>query len=427
MIPADTTDRSGQPELDALAGMATVERPELYFGEGLDGWYAITGTQRREAGESVFDGSTGIPLDSTWSRMRLALASGDFEPLVSSELLPGSQLLYRRAIRERLGQLAPFLSIDANPYPVVVGDRIVWVVDGYTTSSSYPYAENLRSAGLPAASGISGRTVNYVHASVKATIDAYDGTVHLYRTDMGSDDPILDVWDGLFPGLFEPIDQMPQGLRAHLLYPQDFFTAQTAMLGRYHVTDPELLFNGTESWAISADAGSTVARNGGDGSGSPGPSPAVSLFLPGTGTFGGDWVATRPFGPGSAENPASVRDELSAIAIANHDDAEQMAVLEFITVPGRLVSSPLVAQSAIDTDGDLAAAFTLLNANGSVVEFGSMTPLILDDSLTWVRSIVVTDAASITTPRFYGVAAVSGGSVGQADTVSAALADAATR
>jgi uncharacterized membrane protein (UPF0182 family) len=425
LIPADTTDESGQPDLNVLAQMGEAARPEMYFGEGLDGWYVVTGTKRTELGGSAFEGGSGIPLDSTWARMRLALATGEFEPLVSSELLPESQVLYRRAVRERLGQLAPFLALDANAYPVLVDDRIVWVVDGYTTSASYPYAQHLRSAGLPAASGLSGRTINYVHASVKATVDAYDGTVHLYRTGLGgADDPILDVWDALMPGLFEPIDDMPRTVREHLLYPQDFLTAQTAMLGRYHVTDPELLFSGAESWAISAAAGTTVVQASNEATTSAGPSPAVSLFMPEGGPLGGHWVAIRPFGPGSAENPTSVRDELSAIAIADHDNPERLQLLEFVRVPGRLVSSPLVAQTAIDTDGDLAAEFTLLNANGSVVEFGPMTPLVLGDSLTWVRSIVVTDAASITTPRFFGVAAVSGGSVGQADSVSAALSDA---
>lgn len=426
MIPADRTDESGQPDLDSLADRAASARSELYFGEGLDGWYAITGTARTEQGGSSFEGSDGIPLDSMWSRLRLALAAREVEPLLSSELLSQSELLYRRSIRERLGTLAPFLSLDANPYPVVVDDRVTWIIDGYTTSATYPYSQYLRSSGLSDTSGLSGRALNYVHASVKATVDAYDGTVHLYRTAVGgANDPILDLWDRMYPGLLEPIEEMPEALKTHLLYPQDMLTAQTAMLGRYHVTDPELLFSGAESWSISAAAGTQVVQRSDDGSGSAsGPSIAVSLFMPGAGSLGGHWVAVRPFGPGSADNPASIRDELSAIAVADHDNPERLRLVEFANVPGRLVSSPLVAQSAIDTDAELAGQFTLLNANGSLVQFGPMTPLVIDDSLSWIRPIVVTGASSTTTPRVYGVAAVSGGSVGAAESVSAALREA---
>ena len=153
--------------------------PQLYFGENLEDWYAIVGTRRAEQGGTAFDGDTGIALDSTWRRAILALGSGDFEPFFSAELTSESQLLYRRDVTERLAAIAPFLTFDADPYPVVTASGVTWVVDGYTTSSTYPYCGVRRRCTED--------DVNYAHAAVKATVDAYDGTTHLYRTEIGGD------------------------------------------------------------------------------------------------------------------------------------------------------------------------------------------------------------------------------------------------
>ena len=427
-VPADSTSPDGRPDVDAFTSQLEGVRAELYFGENIVGWYVIVGTDRKELGGSVYDGGGEIALSNIWRRLALSLAVGQVEPLVSSELGPDSKLLYRRDVIERLSSLAPFLSFDANPYPVVADGRITWVVDGYTTSSSYPYSQYARNVSLPAGSGIGSRSINYVHASVKATIDAYDGSVHLYRTEVGgAADPVLDAWSEIFPGLIEPISGMPAGLRAHLLYPQDMLTIQTAMLGRYHVSDAETLFNGSDSWAISASAGNQVAGpSTGTQTKTVVPAPAVSLFMPSSEPLGNHWVAITPYGPGSASNPTSTRDELSALAIADHDNPENLILVRIEVDSGRLVSSPSVAQAAIDTDDDLAATFTLLNANGSAVQFGPLTPIPLEGALVWARSIVVTGTADTTAPRLYEVVAVSNGLVGQADTTFAALTQAVT-
>ncbi len=428
-VPADSTSPDGRPDVDAFTDQLAQTRPELYFGENLAGWYVIVGTDRAEVGGSSFSGDTAIPIGGFWRRLALTLAVGQIEPLVSAELGQDSALLYRRDIYERLGYLAPFLTFDTNPYPVVADDRITWVVDGYTSANTYPYSQFARSAGLPASSDLSSRSINYMHASVKATVDAYDGTVHLYRTEVGGgDDLILDAWSSVFPGLIEPIADMPAELQAHLLYPQDMLTVQTSVLGRYHVSDAETLFNGSDSWAISAAAGEGVARSGANsGSNEAIPAPAVSLFMPSTDPMGGHWVAIRPYGPGSALNPTSTRDDLSALAVADHDDPEKLVLVRIEVDSGRLVSSPTVAQAAIDTDGELASLFTLLNANGSTVQFGPMTPIPLDEALIWARSIVVSGTAQTTAPRLYGVAAVSNGLVGEAGDTATAVDAAVTQ
>ncbi len=415
-VPADVAAADGRPDVDALAETLDPERSELYFGEGMDKWYAIVGSKRTEQGGARFDADTGIRLSGMWERLVVAIGLGDIEPLTSAELTSSSQLLLRRAPLERLRMLAPFLTWDVDAYPVVSGDRVVWIVDGYTMAATYPYAQSARGTKLIASPGLTGGRFNYLHGSVKATIDAYDGTVHLYRTKVGgADDPILDSWNRIFPGLIEPISNMPADLRAHLLYPTDLFTVQTTLLGRYHVADPELLFNGSDRWSVSVAPGDGVAKE------SPGVSPAVSIFLPSSGEMQGHWVAIRTYVPGASSNPNANRDILAAFAIADHDDPERLLLVRIEPRPGRQVSSPLVAQSAIDTDPDLARSFTLLNANGSSVQFGPMTPLPLDGSMVWVRSIVVSGTAGTTAPRLFGVTAVSNGIVGEAASTSQAV------
>lgn len=415
-VPADSAAADGRPDVDALAVTLAPERSELYFGERLYGWYAIVGTKRTEQGGAEFDATTGIRLGGVWDRLVAAIGLGDIEPLTSSELTSSSQLLMRRDLRERLRMLAPFVAWDAEAYPVVSGDRVIWIMDGYTRAATYPYSQFARDAGLSDPSSLAQGSFNYLHGSVKATIDAYDGTVHLYRTEVGgADDPILEAWEQIFPGLIEPIANMPTDLTKHLLYPPDLLKVQTTLLGRYHVTDAELLFNGSDRWSVSQAPGDGVAQD------SPGLSPAVSLLLPTAGDMQGHWVAIRPYGPGASTNPSANRDVLAAIAIADHDDPERMVLVRIEPRPGRQVSSPLVAQSAIDTDPDLARSFTLLNANGSAVQFGPMSPLPLDGAMVWVRPIIVTGTAGTTAPRLFGVTAVSNGIVGEAAATTQAV------
>ncbi len=401
-VPADRTDADGRPDIATYADGFGASDVPLYFGEGLDNWYAIVGTARSQLGGAEFDGE-GVALSSFGQRLVLALAVGEYQPVVSSELTPDSELLYHRSVRERVGSLAPFLRLDGDPYPVVDDGRVVWVIDGYTTSSTYPYSQFVNGDNVPATSDLAGRSFNYLRASVKATVDATTGETHLYRTDDGND-PILQTWSDIFPGLLEPADAIPSTLRAHLKYPADQWTIQTGLLGRYHVNDPEDLFNGTDRWAVSAAAANTV------GDSSMGPAPSVDEFTELAESFDG-FGSVRPFGPGSATNPTSTRNELSALAVADH---ELDGSIHLVVPPSDLVPpllSPQVAQSAIDADPEVAQAITLLNANGSKVQFGPMSPVVVQDALVWVRPIIVTGTGTSAAPRLYGVAAVLNGQV----------------
>jgi uncharacterized protein len=396
VVPADRVDADGRPDISAYPDAFGAASTPLYFGESLDRWYVIVDTQRQQLDDSRFDGE-GIPMSTFGQRLVLSLALGEWQPLFTNELTPESQLVYRRSIKERVGNLAPFLELDSDPYPVVVDGSAIWVVDGYTTSSTYPYSQFTSGSG-----GLGGTSFNAVRDSVKATVDAETGETHLYRTD-GGDDPIIDAWDRIFPGLLEPAEAIPEALLAHLRYPTDLWSVQSTLLGRYHVRTAEELFNGTGRWAISAAPASTV------GEASSGPSPAVDQFSPLASSpdlFG----TVRPYGPGSATNPTSTREELAALGLADHelDGAIHLAVPDDGQEP---LPSPQVAQSAIDADPELARAITLLNANGSKVRYGPMTPVLVENGVVWIRPIIVIGTGSAAAPRLYGVAATTEGIV----------------
>lgn len=418
VAPADVPASDGRPDLVAASDIRPVT-DELYHGEGLDGWYAIVGTKRDERDAARFDADTGVALDSTWRRLVVALSVGDHEPLFSAELTDESQLLIRRGVSERLSAIAPFLAFDANPYPAVVDDRVVWIVDGYTTSSTYPYAQFASRSGLVAGSDLASRPFNYLHASVRATIDAYSGEVSLYRTEtVGEDDPVLDLWSDLLPGLIRPIDDMPDAVRSHLRYPADLFAVQADMLGRYHVDDAEALFDGTERWSVSP------APPSGSGGTNNAASGEVLLFSPDGRADAGDWIGIRTFSPGSSSNPSSTRDSLAAYLVADHDDGERLQLVQVQSATDRQITSPRVAQSTIDADPDLAREFALLTSNGSTVTFGPMTLVPLGDSIVWIRPVIVAGTSSSSTPHLYTVLAVSNGAVGEGATAGEALADA---
>jgi hypothetical protein len=181
-------------------------------------------------------------------RAAFALRFGSLDPLISSQIDSDTKLLMERDVRSRATKLAPFLDFDADPYPVVLGDRTIWILDGYTTSDMYPYAQALSGEGSLTGS------FNYVRNSVKVTVDAYEGTVTFYVID--EKDPVIKAWRAAFPDLFTDGSEMPDEVRAHLRYPEDLVKSQGAMFGRYHVTEPKRFYDGSAKWLVSPDPGS---------------------------------------------------------------------------------------------------------------------------------------------------------------------------
>ncbi|MEK7299258.1 MAG: UPF0182 family protein, partial [Candidatus Margulisiibacteriota bacterium] len=250
MSPVNEVTPEGLPkfyikDLPPVSAIDTViTRPEIYFGEKA-GDYAIVNTREEEfdypkGNNNVYtqyNGRGGILIDRYYKRLLFALKLRDINLLISPQITRNSRLLMNRTVTELLQALAPFLTFDSDPYLVITDQgRLVWMIDAYTTSSTYPYSE-------PDTDGI-----NYIRNSVKATIDAYNGTVRFYVTD--PKDPIIATYKRIFPRLFRPADDMPASIKSHMRYPRDLFTRQVSMYCTYHMQDPQVFYNREDVWAL---------------------------------------------------------------------------------------------------------------------------------------------------------------------------------
>jgi uncharacterized membrane protein (UPF0182 family) len=268
----------GEPEWIAKdippTGELTEAEPRIYFGEA-DMGYSIVGAPQGatpieldtpgggEGGNPktfTYNGRGGVPIGSLWHRILYAAKFADVNILLSSRVNEASKVIYDRTPRERVMKAAPWLKVDGDAYPAVVDGRIVWIVDGYTTSNSYPYSQrvplNVVTADAQTAAGGTvvaqpNDDINYMRNSVKAVVDAYDGSVKLYQWDEA--DPVLKTWEKAFPGVVQPKASIPTELLDHLRYPQDYFKVQRQILTRYHMTDPNNWYQQSALWEIPND------------------------------------------------------------------------------------------------------------------------------------------------------------------------------
>ena len=255
-------------------GAPTIKQPRVYFGlsnpNGGDVDYVLGDTRQPEIDYQA-GSATGNPVDSTYKgkdatggvqlknflvKAAFAIRFGDFNLLVSDLVTSHSRLMFVRDITQMAQKAAPFLSYDSDPYPVLADGQIYWVLDAYTTSDNYPYAQNIDTSSLPSNSGLN-QNINYVRNSVKVVVNAYSGQMTFYDVTAltRTKDPILQTWEKVFPGMFTPVSQMPPALRAHLRYPEDLLNVQTAAYGRYHITQPLAFYNATNAWNVSQSAG----------------------------------------------------------------------------------------------------------------------------------------------------------------------------
>ena len=258
--------------LDAESELGiNVEQPRIYYGpvtasveDGAD--YAIVGDTGSgpvefdtDSSNFTYDGKGGVDIGNMFDRVAYALRYQEMNLLLSDRVGSESKILYDRDPRERVEKVAPWLTTDSETYPAVVDGRIKWIVDGYTTLDSFPYSqsESLTEATADAlnAEGTQQRLISdrvgYIRNSVKATVDAYDGSVEVYEFD--TEDPVLKAWEGVFPGVVKPEAEISDELRAHFRYPQDMFKVQRSILARYHVDDPRVFFNNDAFWSVPAD------------------------------------------------------------------------------------------------------------------------------------------------------------------------------
>lgn len=267
--PADSEKVNAPSDFTARnipqSGDLKITEPRVYFGElGVN--YSIVGGQNGHAEydgvdqTSSYTGTGGVSLSSIVTRAAFAAKYGQLNFLLNDTArAKGARIIFDRDPRQRVLKVAPFLKVDNDPYPAVVGGRIVWILDGYTTMARYPYSEKEQLGNLTATSDTeAGRTANqadttfnYIRNSVKATVDAYDGTVHLYQWDQT--DPLLKAWMKVFPKTIEPQSAMPMQVREHIRYPQNLFEVQRELLARYHVTNPVQFYNVQDQWTVPSN------------------------------------------------------------------------------------------------------------------------------------------------------------------------------
>ncbi len=406
-----------------------LDRPQIYFGENL-GSYAITNATREELdfqiGEetqlTTYDGADGVGIGSFVRRVAFSLRFGQYDPLITSFIDGDSRIHYIRDVRERVSSLAPFLELDADPYPVVTEDGIRWIVDAYTTTDRFPYAQRADNRSLPGGSGLRGR-FNYVRNSVKAVVDAYDGTVDFYVID--PDDPIIGAWRSAFPELFSDFEDMPEELVSHLRYPEDLFRVQTNMWARYHVSDAQTFYNNNDAWNIALDPGTSgagPATQTTNAAGQPvGPligariDPYYLLTqLPGE--EDAEFVILRSFVPfGNDDN-----QQLTAFMVARSDPENYGELVTYVMPRQNRPDGPAIVADAMQSDPVVSEQQTLLGSGESTVKFGNLILVPVDDSLVYVRPFYV-ESNQVRIPELKKVIAFFESDVAIADTLEQAL------
>jgi uncharacterized membrane protein (UPF0182 family) len=338
---------------------------------------------------------------------------------------PDSRILYIRDIRERVQTIAPFLRYDHDPYPVVLDGRVTWLIDAYTTSNRYPYAQRADTNRVSGASGLH-HEFNYVRNSVKVAIDAYDGTVTFYVVD--PDDPIAAAYAKAFPKLFSRGGDVADALRAHFRYPEDLFRVQTNMWGRYHIGDANEFYSQSDRWNIAQHPGSgpgvAAATPPADPATGPPGAPRegrmdpyyLLMRLPGEAR--GEFLILQPFVPFSADDS---RRELSAFMVAKADPSEYGKLEVFVMPRDRQVDGPAIVNARINQDPEISQLITLLSRAGSEVILGNLVIIPVEQSLVYIRPLYVQATGANAVPELKKVIVAFGDRIAIRDTLQDAL------
>jgi uncharacterized protein len=427
--PTNASAEDGNPEFLASGipvaedAPITLDVPDLYFGENQPGYALVDAKQRefdysrpgRADATTRYKGKDGVELDNPIRRAAFALRFGDINPLISGQIGGDTKVLYVRDVKDRVEKLAPFLDFDADPYPVVTGGRVVWVLDAYTTTSRYPYAQKVSG---PSDTGLS-HNFNYVRNSVKATVDAYDGTVRFYVID--PKDPLIRSYRKAFPDLFTDFDRMPTDLQEHLRYPEDLFRVQSDVYSRYHVTESRRFYQGSAKWLLSPDPGSgqlTAAQlrsaasaaqpeDGRRGATSTGDRMRpYYLYISVPGEQEPSFIILQPFVPVSAGNKQT---RLVSFMVARSDPRNYGEMTAFEMPQGENVLGPVQIDNRIKSTPEVSRQLTLLNQQGSTVIQGSLQLIPVGNSILYIRPFYVQAAGASSYPQFRFVVVAYGG------------------
>lgn len=331
-----------------------LERPEFYFGE-LTNHFIVVNSTYPEA--KPYYGQDGVQLNM----FRRLLYANKFKKsilLLSGEITPESRIIYHRNISERIEKIAPFIKQDRDPYPVVANGKIYWIVDGYTTSSTYPYSKP---------SG----NINYIRNSVKIVVDAYEGTVDIYQFDQN--DPIIEAWKGVFPDLIKEQHEFPEYLRPHIRYPVDYFSLQSDILRVFHTEDPTIFYNRNDVWEVAVER-----YHGNEVRVEP---YYVNMKLPEEEHQ--EFILKLPYTPMNRNNMVAW--------LAARSDGDNYGELILYHFPrGQHVEGPSQIESYIDSDPHISSQMTLWGQGGSTVIRGNLLTIPINGSMLYVEPIYIT-------------------------------------
>jgi len=348
----DLPPRATVPELE-------VTRPEIYFGEVARD-YVFVNTKQEEfnypEGDlnifSIYEGEGGVELGSVWRRLLLSAHTRDLKMLLSDDFTDETRILLYRNIEQRVRKVAPFLSFDRDPYMVIDNGRLYWILDGYTISSRFPYAQQ-----------ISGQA-NYMRNPVKVVLDAYHGTMSFYLSD--PEDPIAQAWASVFPGLLRPLDDLSASLREHLRHPADYFTVQTEMYATYHMRDVNTFYNKEDQWSVP-EVGEVRME------------PYYTVMrLPGE--VDAEFIQMLPFTP-------RLKDNLAAWMVARNDGDLLGQLVVYAFPKQRLIYGPTQMVGRINQDPVVSQQITLWDRAGSNVIRGTLLVIPIEQSLIYIQPL----------------------------------------
>ena len=361
---------------------------------------------------TTYDGNGGVPVGSLFDRLMYAVKFGEPNFLLSSRVNDNSQVLYIRHPRDRVEQVAPWLTVDSDPYPAVIDGRIQWILDGYTTTDMYPQAQSASFKTMTndslnqdnAFGTLPTDEVNYMRNAVKATVDAYDGTVHLYAWD--ETDPILRAWESAFPGTVEARSAIPADLLPHLRYPEDLFKVQRYQFARYHVTDPLDFYQGNDRWAVPVDPEAPTTYQ-----------PPYRLFVNEDGTP--TWSLTSVYVPYS-------KDNLAAFMSVDSDasDPEAYGKISVLQLPNEQTPGPGLITNAMANDDEVRKELLSFNAGDTKPSFGNLLTLPVEGGLMYVQPVYASRSSAASYPILQFVIVSYDGQVGIGKTLTGAIADA---
>ena len=430
--PANNVASQGQPDFYVKGVPATttvseleVEQPRIYFGESADSVeYVVVNSLQDEVdyplsteGQSVaytnYSGDGGVGIGSFFRRLGFALRYSELNLLISNQLSDDSKLIMERNIVSRVKKAAPFLYTDNDPYLALIDGNLFWIIDMYTVSDKYPYAQPADTRRINENSGLP-VNFNYLRNSVKAVVNAYDGTMNFYVVD--ENDPIMTAYNDIFPDLFSPKSEMSSELLDHIRYPEDLFTIQSDMYRDYHMTDPRVFYADEDPWVIPSDSSTTprVATLRGEFT-EIGFKPMLPYYLlmslPGEADL--SYLIFQPFNP---EN----RPNMQSFLVADADPENYGQLIDFRLPKGEFVDGPSQVATRINQDPDISQIFTLLDQQGSSVIKGNLFVVPINQSILYYQPIYLQGEQN-PLPEFKFVVVVFQDRIIMSETLSEAL------